>query len=193
MKPMPPRATAELSPDIVARARAGDTKAQAQVLTRYAAPVHSLFRRTWPQADAEELTQTVLQKVLVGLPAFELNGVATLSTWVFSTAHHLLIDTQRKHRLKLVSISLATQVPDTQDDAQGQVWNSQVRDVLEKAIAHLPPEQARVVVLVHLYEQPLTGIAETEGVPVGTIKSRLFRGRASLARMLGPLLSDELP
>jgi RNA polymerase sigma factor (sigma-70 family) len=190
---MPPRVAAELSADIIARARLGHLKAQAQVLSRYAGPVHHLFRRTWPQADAEEMTQTVLHKVLVGLPAFEPSGPATLSTWVFSIAHHLLIDAQRKHRLQLVPISQATHVPDTNLDARELVWNSQVRDAIEKAIARLPPEQARVVALVHWYEQPLLLIAEIEGVPVGTIKSRLFRGRATLAQLLGPLLSEELP
>ena len=56
---------------------------------------------------------------------------------------------------------------------------------VEAAIARLPDAHRRVVVLHHVHGVPLEQLAEEEGVPVGTLKSRLHRGRARLAELLG--------
>jgi RNA polymerase sigma-70 factor, ECF subfamily len=186
------RVLPELSNEVVARAQGGDRAAQTEVLKRYAGPLHGFIARTWPRVDAEEMTQVLLQRLLVVLPKFEFGGSASLSTWVFSVAQHFLIDEQRKQKPQLVPLHAANQVVDGQRDAVSVVWRQQVRSALDDAIGKLPPEQARVVVLVHLYEQPLEAVAEVEGVPLGTIKSRLFRARASLAARLGPTLLKDL-
>lgn len=57
-------------------------------------------------------------------------------------------------------------------------------DDLEAAVASLPEPQRRVVVLHHLHDQPLEAIADAEGVPLGTVKSRLHRARNRLSEIL---------
>ena len=56
---------------------------------------------------------------------------------------------------------------------------------LARALAQLPPEQRRAIVLHHLGDLPIREVAQLEGCPEGTIKARLSRGRTSLARLLG--------
>lgn len=183
---------AELPSDVVRRAQAGDRSAREVVLRRYAAVLHGLVRRTLPGGDVEELTQALLGRVLEVLPRFDPRGSATLTTWIFSVSHHFLIDQRRKSHLVVAPLEAADVVPDPRPDPLSRAWTGQLRDVLESAIARLPVEQRRVLVLVHIYEQPLVEVAEREGVPVGTVKSRLFRARATLAQWLGPQLDEEV-
>jgi len=177
---------AELNVELVLRAQRGDRQAQTQVLKRYAAVLYQVVRRIAGPHDAESMTQGVLEQVLVALPKFEVNGSASLTTWVFTVAHHFLIDDLRRARPVLVPVSQAAQVEDERVDPLKDAWRSQVRDALEVAIGQLPDDQRRVFVLVHLHEHPLEAVAAAEGVPLGTVKSRLFRARAKLAHALGP-------
>ncbi|HXN41412.1 MAG TPA: sigma factor-like helix-turn-helix DNA-binding protein, partial [Myxococcaceae bacterium] len=54
------------------------------------------------------------------------------------------------------------------------------------AITRLPDERRRTFLLVQIHDQPIAAVAQIEGVPVGTIKSRLHRARAQLLALLGP-------
>ena len=179
----------ELPPQTVSLAQRGDRTAQAVVLRRYTAVLHQLVRRIAGAAEAESLTQGVLERVLVALPKFDPHGSATLTTWVFSVAHHFLIDDRRRPRPTLVPVTAAAHLADERPDAVNSAWRAEIRDALEAAIGELPEDQRRVFVLVHLHEQPLEAVASAEQIPVGTVKSRLFRARARLAHALGPRFS----
>lgn len=179
-------ARVEVPVEVVLRAQRGDREAQAVVLKRYAAVLHQVVRRIAGPRDAEALTQSVLERVLVALPKFEVNGPASLTTWVLTVAHHFLVDGLRKSQPVLVPVSHAAGVEDERADPMTSVWRSQVRTALEVAIGQLPDDQRRVFVLVHLHEHPLEAVAAAENIPLGTVKSRLFRAKARLAHALGP-------
>ncbi|MFT3709811.1 MAG: RNA polymerase sigma factor [Archangium sp.] len=181
---------AELSLEVVTRAQRGDRAAQEQVLLRYARVLHRLAVTTLPGFDAEELTQAMLARLLEVLPRFDVRGAAKLTTWVFSIAHRFLIDERRRFRPALVAVEKVTVVAET--DASSGAWRGQVRVALERALASLPEEQRRPLVLVHVFDHPLEEVARVEGVPVGTIKSRLFRARVAMAQALGPEFAAEL-
>ncbi len=180
-------ARTELPADLVANAQRGNRQAQTQVLQRYAAPLQHLVRRLAPGLDVEAVTQGLFEHVLRALPKFEPTGAASLTTWVFSLAHHFVIDELRRKRLTVVPLDSAERLPgDERTSPEHAFSRTEAREALERAIARLPDDQRRVLVLVHLHEQSLEAAAQVEGVPVGTVKSRLFRAKARLAAELGP-------
>jgi RNA polymerase sigma-70 factor (ECF subfamily) len=75
-------------------------------------------------------------------------------------------------------------LPPVDPDIDERLAQRQRTARLEVAVGRLPEDQRRVVVLHHLQGLSLQDLAETEGVAVGTIKSRLHRGRARLAQLL---------
>ncbi len=93
---------AELNANLIARAQQGDRDAQRQFLRRYAAVMHQLVRRVASDRDPDALTQALLARLLEVLPRFKAsvaqNGgnTASLTTWVFSVAHHFVIDELRR-------------------------------------------------------------------------------------------------
>jgi RNA polymerase sigma-70 factor (ECF subfamily) len=176
----------ELDPGTIERARRGDRSAREAVLRRYAGPLYALARRAAPGDDADDLAQDLLRRLLENLPRFDPNGPAQFSTWVFAVAHHHLVDVSRRRRLALAPLEAGLDVPDRDPGADRIAAGRSELRLLEAAIARLPEVQRRVFVLVAVHGQALEAVAETEGVPVGTVKSRLHRARAALARDLGP-------
>jgi RNA polymerase sigma-70 factor (ECF subfamily) len=178
----------ELDPSTILRAQRGERAALLVVLRRYAGPLHAFVRRVAPGEDVEDRVQELLSKLMTVLPRFALDGPASLSTWVFTVAHRWLLDDRKRRHLALAPLDAGLEVADPGPSAFAQVASRQVEQQLEQAIAALPDAQRRVFVLAHVHEHPLEEIAQVEGVPLGTVKSRLFRARATLAARLGPLL-----
>ena len=172
------------------RAQRGEPAAQRELLLRYAGVLRGLVQRVspGPASEVDELTQAALHRLLEALPKFDVAGSAKLTTRVFSVVHHFLIDISRKRHLRAVPLDEAANEVDVRESPFEVVARSELRTALEDAIALLPTDQRRVFVMAHVLDQPLEIVAQTEGVPVGTIKSRLFRARALLATQLGPHL-----
>lgn len=163
-------------PDLVlARAVDGDPDARRAFVERLAPLVWSICRRMDP--DPEDACQEIWEKVLRALPGFDPAGSASVSTWVATIAHRHLVDRHRRRVVRGVQVSpedLGAERPPRPELAR-----------LEGALAGLPEPYRRVVLLHHLHGVPLEEIAAEEGVPVGTIKSRLHRARARLVDELG--------
>lgn len=174
----------------VERLRRGERSAQDEFLRRYAPVLHSFIRRAGPRGDAEDLTQELLEKLLSVVHRFSPDGPATLTTWVFTVAHRWLLDEKKRRHLQLASLEEGLQVPDDAPGLEVQVHQRQLDAGLERALATLPEAQRRVFVLTQVHGQSLEAVAEVEGVPVGTLKSRLHRARAALAVQLKPLLRE---
>ncbi len=178
----------ELDEGTVQRARRGDRAAQDVFLRRYAGPLHAVLKRSGV-SHLEDAVQELLAKLLTVLPQFEPAGSATLSTWVFTISHRWLLDQRKRRHLSLVPLEEAQEVADPRPSADRLVEQKQISAALEAGIARLPAEQRRIFVLAQIHQQPLETLARVEGVPVGTIKSRLHRARAQLVALLGPALS----
>lgn len=102
--------------------------------------------------------------------------------WVRTVAYRLAVSRWRKARRAFLP-------PDRAHEPAAPSQPDPTRVALNKALQQLPPDQRRAIVLHHLCDLPVADIAEEVGVPVGTIKARLSRGRAALAE----LLADEAP
>ncbi len=177
----------ELDAATVQSARRGDRAAQDAFLRRYAGPLHALLRRSGiPNAD--DAVQELLAKLLAVLPRFDPAGAAMLTTWVFTVAHRWLLDQRKRRYLSLVPLEQALAIADPRPGADRLLEQKQMTEALEGAIARLPDEQRRVFLLAQVHQQPMEALSRIEGVPVGTIKSRLHRARAQLVALLGPAL-----
>lgn len=115
---------------------------------------------------------------------FDPAGSGSFATWLRTVARRLLID---RHRRRVVRgpVVEAPDLPVTPTAPEDVLDAHSRRQRLEAALPHLPLGQRRCVVLHHIEGLSLEDIVALEGVPLGTIKSRLHRGRARLATLLG--------
>ena len=126
------------------------------------------------RAAADDLVQDTLERAWSRL--FQWRAGSDLRAWLFGIMHNLRIDQLRRPGLAMHSIDTDDfEVPTrpTQTDAL------ELRDI-ETALVHLPDEQREVLLLVALEEMSYAEIAATLGIPVGTVMSRLSRGRERL-------------
>lgn len=171
MRPLP--APPDPTPALAAT---GDEAARRALVEAHGPRLWAFVARTSDQPH--DAYQEVWARVFGALPRFDPAGPATFATWLLTVAHRWLVDQERRRRVRgdLVSADELAHEPDP-----GRAID---RRRLERAIADLPEDQRRVVIAHHLEDQPLEAIALLEGVPLGTLKSRLHRGRARLLEAL---------
>ncbi|MGV3625010.1 MAG: RNA polymerase sigma factor [Archangium sp.] len=181
-----------MSPELLLKAQRGDADARAAFLREVGGSVAALVRRLGERRDIEDQLQEIFTHLLEVLPRFDPHGPAQVSTWVFTVTHRWLLMQRRKATLTLVPIDGGLSKPASDPDATEHVANRELQALLETELAKLPDELRRIFVLTQLHHQPLEAVAQAEGVPVGTVKSRLHRARAQLVLRLGPAL-DRAP
>jgi RNA polymerase sigma-70 factor (ECF subfamily) len=178
--------------DLVQRALAGSQDAYRDLLLRYQRPVLSLIRRmVRNSSQAEDLAQEVFLKAFRALGSYDQGR--KFSSWLFKIAHNTAIDQLR--RKELVTVPLETPDRDEPDlvamlpdaSAETPAGRAQRRDLaaaIEGAVGSLKPLYREVVVLRYqeglMYEE----IAEVTGLPLGTVKTHLFRARKAMVAHL---------
>lgn len=181
-----------MSPEQLQRAQRGEADAREAFLREVGPAVASLVRRLGDRRDVQDQLHDVFMHLLDVLPRFDPRGPAQLSTWVFTVAHRWLLMQRRKPTPTLVPLEGGLSKPSASADAADYVAGRELQALLEAELTRLPDEQRRAFVLTQLHHQPLEEVAQAEGVPLGTIKSRLHRARAQLVARLGPAL-DRTP
>ena len=141
-------------------------------LRRYA------FALTGGQQGAEDLVQDTLVRALVAAPSFRASG--NLRAWLFSIMHNAFISGVRQRRPRTVELddeaAAIAQPP-------AQLIRLEVRDVLA-ALARLPETQRAALSLIALEDFSYVEAARVQGIPLGTLMSRLARGREALRQMM---------
>ncbi len=167
--------------------QAGNEGARAELVERLGPLVWALCRRLDQQP--EDAYQDAWAHLFAVIGRFEPHGTASLRTWVKRVVHRRLVDRHRRSKVRavvspwesgMVEERVASGLPGPEQLAS----EGRRRARLEAALEHLAPAQRRVVVLHHIHGTPLDELAEREGVALGTIKSRLHRGRARLLQLL---------
>ncbi|HVM07643.1 MAG TPA: sigma-70 family RNA polymerase sigma factor [Acidimicrobiales bacterium] len=170
----------------MAEAQRGDRASVDALLRRHLDAIHGVCRRiTGNDADAADATQEALIAVVRGLPRFD--GRSAFSTWVYRVATNACLDELRRKKRR----------PDPVDDDELLVSGGAGGDARESlasqaalkldvdaALRRLPVEFRAPVVLRDLSGLDYAEISEVLDVPVGTVKSRISRGRAMLADLL---------
>jgi len=172
--------------DLVRRFLSGDRAAFAALVERHERRVYNLaLRMTGQHEDARDATQDAFLTVLRKLSTFR--GEAAFSTWLHRVAVNACYDLLRKRRrgplLERGSDDdhPAAEPPPVPDHADATDLSIDVQRALLEV-----PEDFRVVMILHdVRDLPQEEVAAILGVPVGTVKSRLHRGRIALAKALG--------
>lgn len=130
------------------------------------------------RATADDLVQDTLERAWTRAAQWRAGG--DLAVWLLSIMHNLRIDQLRRPGLKLTSLD------DEHIDVPTRATPSDQRELadLATALAQLPEQQRAVLLLVGLEELSYAEIAATLGIPIGTVMSRLARGRDRLRQIL---------
>lgn len=184
---------------IVQQLKAGSEEAFAWLIATYHQPIYSLVARTIPaDSDAADVTQEVFVKIYRGISSF--HGDASLRTWIYRIALHEASNQRRwwtRHRRQEVTIEAETGdsseghslcIKDTLVDEHESPFDmaaqGEMRERIEAALREIPQAFRAVVVLRDLEGFAYEEIAEILNVNLGTVKSRLMRGRAHLKAQL---------
>ena len=180
---------------LVEAARRGDRSCLDQLLRRHYDRVFAVCRRvTGHESDAADAAQEAMILIVRGLDKFD--GRSSFATWVYRIATNASLDElRRKRRRPLVGLGANPNVDHDLDDASAdhadpdsgaRIDGIGDRILLDHALAALAEDFRVPVVLRDVGCLDYSEIAEVLGVPVGTVKSRIARGRAQLATSLGP-------
>lgn len=134
------------------------------------------------ESDTDDATQNALISIARGFPNFD--GRSSISTWIYRIATNAALDElrRRRRRRRFVPIERADRLPDEVDSRSlDQVDGLESRDALNAALARVPEEFRIPLVLRDVSDLEYDDIAEILDIPLGTVRSRISRGRARLA------------
>lgn len=170
-------------PALVAAAQAGDRRALDQLLRRHQPQLWKICRRlTGNDADAGDALQDALIALVRGLPRFD--GRASFATWAYRVTTNACLDELRRRRRRPIADDAHATAPDRRDDRPDVASAVTDRLSIDAALAALPAEFQAPVVLRDVLGLDYGEIAAVLEIPAGTVKSRIARGRAALARTL---------
>ena len=180
MAPRPDRASDD---DLVRAALSGDRDALDVLLTRHVDRLHAVCRRICGPDAAFDATQQALIAIARAVDRFD--GRAAFTTWSHRIAVNAAVDEVRRARRRAVPAS--DRLARHETAAPHATGPERVVDRLdlETALAALPEEFRAAVVLRDVADLDYAAIAATLDVPIGTVRSRIARGRAALAAALG--------
>jgi RNA polymerase sigma-70 factor (ECF subfamily) len=180
---------------IIQRVVAGDQQALGELYDRWSKPAFSLARRVC--AD-EGLAEDVVQEVFIAFwrePARFDPARGAFGSWLLTLVHHKAVDAvRRESAIRRRTVPAAEDGeewsvapgPGADQAALGAVVAGQVRD----ALGRLPNEQREALALAYYGGYTQREVATLTGVPLGTVKSRMFTGVQRLRSVLGPLLGE---
>jgi RNA polymerase sigma-70 factor (ECF subfamily) len=184
------------APDVdvlIERCLKGDQVAWDQIVRMHWRKVFNLaYKFVGRHDEAEDLTQDIFLKIFRALHTFDRR--ANFQTWLISISRNLCIDhyrSVRKERETMArDVDSADLMPVSRERGpHAELEQLDLRQLIRQALAELPPALKEAVVLRDLQEFSYQEIADKLGLPEGTVKSRINRGRLELARQLRRLQS----
>ena len=173
---------------LVTASKRGDQDAFAQLVQRYQRRIFNLVYRMLQQyEEASEITQETFLAAWQGLPSFR--GDARFPTWLYRIAYNCALkqlETRKRDRALQVALQ-AEQVLKSKDHiarASAQIDEHEQQAFVQEHLSHLPAKYRIVLILRHLQDMTYEEMAEILTMPVGTIKTHLFRARNLLKERL---------
>ncbi|HET6169544.1 MAG TPA: sigma-70 family RNA polymerase sigma factor [Terracidiphilus sp.] len=181
---------------VVRRCMDGDSGAWAELVRTHHRRVYGLcYRFTGNPADAEDLTQDVFLKIYSNLASFDM-GRGSLQVWITTMTRNLLVDNFRRTRNQRATSSLdegwdvtdelrpVDRLESASLSPHEHAAKKELAKMVQDALARVSVELREAVILRDLQDLDYKEIAQVLGIPEGTVKSRISRGRAELARLL---------
>ena len=176
--------------ELVARSMGGDAESFNQLILRWERPIYALaYRVIGREEDARDVCQETFLRAFRALPGFK--GQAKFSSWLYRIALNLCRDWIRRQRRAPVM-----QMPEGVDPGElvaergpvesieELVARRQLSGVVEEAMALLPEEQRTAIILKEYHGMTFQEIADMQGCPLSTVKTRLYQGLTVLRRHL---------
>jgi RNA polymerase sigma-70 factor (ECF subfamily) len=176
--------------ELVARSRGGDLDSFNQLILRWERPIYALaYRVIGRDEDARDVCQETFLRAFRALPGFK--GHAKFSSWLYRIALNLCRDWIRRQRRAPVlqmpddtdPLELASQVGPI-ESIEDLVARRELSAVVETAMALLPEEQRTAIILKEYHGMTFQEIADLQGCPLSTVKTRLYQGLSVLRRHL---------
>jgi len=186
--------TLDSESSLVARCLQGDETAWEELVRLHTRKVYGLcYRFTGSGSEAQDLTQEVFLRVFRTLKTFR-STEGSFATWLARVTRNLLIDNYRRTRQERVTDSIEEQLPMIEEAGGAAsvrpdhaLAGREASEILQATLQKLSPDLREAVILRDLQEMEYREIAEVLQIPEGTVKSRINRGRAELARHLRKL------
>jgi RNA polymerase sigma-70 factor (ECF subfamily) len=185
--------------ELVARSRAGDVESFNQLIVRWERPIYALaYRMLGREEDARDVCQDTFLRAYRALPGFK--GQAKFSSWIYRIALNLCRDWIRRQRRNPVS-----QMPEdvdpgeiaaaagTTESIEDLVARRELGALVGEAMGALSEEQRTAIILEEYHGMTFQEIADMQGCPLSTVKTRLYQGLSQLRRHLvqqGQLTSE---
>lgn len=176
--------------ELIERCMSGEEAAWEDLVKIHTRRVYAIcYRFTGSDSSAQDLTQEVFLRIFRSLKSFRA-GEGSFAVWLTRLTRNLLIDNYRRTKLDRATDSIETQLPMLEEThassgrADRLLAGREASEALQGALTKLSPELRETVILRDLEELEYREIAQVLNVPEGTVKSRLNRGRAELARIL---------
>lgn len=176
--------------ELVARSQDGDLESFNQLITRWERPIYALaYRVIGREEDARDVVQDTFLRAYRALPGFK--GQAKFSSWLYRIALNLCRDWIRRQRRAPV-----TQIPEDVDPSElaaesepaesieDLVARRELSSIVEQAMTELSEEQRTAIILKEYHGMTFQEIADLQGCPLSTVKTRLYQGLSQLRRQL---------
>ena len=190
---------------VIAELKAGSEEAYAWLIGEFHQPIYGLiYRIVNDPSDAADTTQEVFLKVFRGIKHF--HGGSTLKTWIYRIALHEASNRRRwwfRHKAQETPIDpiegndiefpMETRLVDRGESPFEQFAHSEVQSVVADALTHVPEPYRTAIILRDLEEMSYDEIAEVLQISLGTVKSRITRGRDALRKKLAAYVREVGP
>jgi RNA polymerase sigma-70 factor (ECF subfamily) len=176
--------------ELVARAQGGDVESFNQLIVRWERPIYALaYRVIGKEEDARDVCQDAFLRAYRALPGFK--GQAKFSSWLYRIALNLCRDWIRRQRRAPVSqlpedidaIELAAAAGPV-ESIEELVARRELSAIVEEAMSVLSEEQRTAIILKEYHGMTFQEIADMQGCPLSTVKTRLYQGLSLLRRRL---------
>ena len=168
---------------LVEKAIAGDERSFAKILEEHHRLIYSVVRGIVGfGGDTEDVVQEVLIKIFRALPGFR--GEARLSTWIYRVARNEALNALEKRRPSLVPLEDCEELADRDEDPAAAHRRNVTRERLERLMERLDEPQRVALELRYMGEKSYEEIADIMDIPLGTVKTSIYRGKLSLKRMM---------
>jgi RNA polymerase sigma-70 factor (ECF subfamily) len=172
---------------LVERCRRGEDEAWRELVDRFGQKIYSVaYHFTLKREDAEELAQEIFLKIFENLHRYD--GGFPLVAWIVSLSRNLCIDRYRRLKreksFRFVTDDAVAPLLTARDDPAAETLQKERTKLLFSALAEIPEDLAEILVLRDLDGMAYEEIGQALQLPDGTVKSRLFRARAEVARRI---------
>jgi RNA polymerase sigma-70 factor, ECF subfamily len=168
---------------LIERIAAGDKLAMQALFVRHRTAVYRwLLRFVRNQTLAEDLLSDVFLDVWRQAGRFE--GRSSVSTWLISIARFKALSASRRRTDAQLDETIEATVADTANDPEVALQEKDRGELLRQALTWLSLEHREIIDLVYYHEKSVDECAQILGIPVGTVKTRMFYARKKLAELV---------